>query len=81
VPASTPIYTYGFNSPALIFYLHRPVRIAFKPDDIAGENGAIIVVAEARQGGIDEFGSFFPPPVKARYENDNYLIFSRKNGG
>ena len=75
VPATTPIYTYGFNSPALIYYLNRPVRIVFNPADIADKKDDIIVIAEDRRGRADPFKAFFPAPEKARYENDNYLIF------
>jgi 4-amino-4-deoxy-L-arabinose transferase-like glycosyltransferase len=81
VPAATPIYTYGFNSPALIFYLDRPVRIGFSSADIAAEKGDMIVIAEDRRGRADAFKALFPAPEKASYEKDNYLIFSRKNGG
>jgi 4-amino-4-deoxy-L-arabinose transferase-like glycosyltransferase len=81
VPATTPVYFYGFNSPALIFYLDRPVRIVVNPADIDAEKDDVVVIAEDSRGRADPLKAIFPAPAKARYEHDNYLIFSRKNGG
>ena len=80
VPKTTTVCTYGFNSPALIFYLGRPVRAISGPDDALLKKDDIIVIAEDKYGSADKLKPLFPVAKKAVYERDNYLIFMRKDG-
>ena len=79
-PKTTTVCSYGFNSPALIFYLGRPVKAISGPDDALLKKDDIIVIAEDKYGSADKLKPLFPVAKKAVYERDNYLIFMRKNG-
>jgi hypothetical protein len=80
VPPTVPVFAYNFNSPALIFYMGRPVKPISGPADIPGGKDAIILFAENKRGGADVFRPFFPPPRTAIYDRDNYLVFVRSDG-
>lgn len=78
--SSAPIYTYGFNSPALIYYVGRPVHILKDPSELPEKKDGIIVVVEDRHGNADRFRSFFPSEKSVRYERENYVIFTGNSG-
>lgn len=80
VAKDTAIYTYGFNSPALIFYMGRPIRAISGPDDILLKKDDIIVIAEDKYGSAEALKPLFPLSKKARYERDEYLILMREDG-
>jgi hypothetical protein len=80
MPETTPVYTFGFSSPALIFYVGRPVRPVSNPADVLSEKGAIILVAENKRGRADALKALFPHSGEACYENESYLILARKDG-
>lgn len=76
VPRSTPIYTYGFNSPALIFYLGRPIQVLQNAGEIPMETkGDIIVIVEDKRDNAEPFRKIFPVEKRVKYEKDNYIIF------
>ncbi len=80
MPKTAAVYTFGFNSPALIFYAGRPVVPISSPADILSEKGDIIVVAENKHGRLDALKALFPVAREARYERESYLILARKDG-
>ncbi|MGD0230012.1 MAG: glycosyltransferase family 39 protein [Syntrophorhabdales bacterium] len=81
LPGTAAVYTYGFSSPAFIFYMGRPIRAISTPADIPPEKDAIIVIAEDKRGCADALKPLFPLPREASYEKEKYLIFVRNNGG
>ncbi len=74
------VCSYGFNSPALIYYMGRPVPAILGPDDALLKKDDIIVIAEDKYGSASALRQLFPLSKKAQYERDNYLIFMRKDG-
>jgi hypothetical protein len=80
MPKTAAIYTFGFNSPALIFYVGRPTVPISNPTDILSEKGDIIVVAENKHGRADALKTLFPVAREACYEKESYLILARKDG-
>ncbi len=80
VPETTTVCTYGFKSPALIFYMGRPVKAISGPDDALLKKDDIIVIAEDKYGSADKLRPLFTFSKKAQYERDNYSIFMRKDG-
>jgi 4-amino-4-deoxy-L-arabinose transferase-like glycosyltransferase len=75
-----PVYTYGFNSPALIYYVGRPVHILGDPSELPAKKDGIIVVVEDKRDNADRFRKFFSSEKSVRYERDNYVIFTGKSG-
>jgi 4-amino-4-deoxy-L-arabinose transferase-like glycosyltransferase len=75
-----PIYMYGFNSPALLYYAGKPVHILNDPSGLPAEKGGIIVVVEDKRDNADRFRKFFSSEKSVRYEKDNYIIFTGKSG-
>jgi hypothetical protein len=80
MPKTAPIYAFGFNSPALIFYAGRPVVQISNPADTLSEKGDIIVVAENKHRRLDALKTLFPVAREACYEKESYLILARKDG-
>jgi hypothetical protein len=50
------------------------------PSELPAKKDGIIVVVEDKHGDADQFRSLFPFEKKVRYERDNYVIFTGKNG-
>lgn len=75
-----PIYAYGFNSPALIYYVGRPVHLLGGPSELPAKKDGIIVVVEDKRDNADQFRKFFSSEKSVRYERDNYVIFTGKSG-
>lgn len=75
-----PVYTYGFSSPALIYYVGRPVHILGSPSELPAKKDGIIVVVEDKHGNADQFRKFFSSEKSARYEKDSYVIFTGRSG-
>ena len=80
MPKTAAIYTFGFNSPALIFYAGRPIVPISNPADILSEKGDIIVIAENKRGRADALKTLFPVVREACYEKESYVILARKDG-
>jgi hypothetical protein len=80
MPKTAAIYTFGFNSPALIFYAGRPIVPISHPADILSKKGDIIVIAENKHGRADALKTLFPVVKEACYEKESYVILARKDG-
>jgi 4-amino-4-deoxy-L-arabinose transferase-like glycosyltransferase len=76
---SSAIYTYGFNSAALIFYVGKPIGILRSPNDIPQQKDDIIVIVEDKRNNIEGFKELLPLLKRATYDKDNYAIFVRKH--
>jgi 4-amino-4-deoxy-L-arabinose transferase-like glycosyltransferase len=79
MPKTAAVYTSGFSSPALIFYVGRQVVPISHPADILSEKGDIIVVAQNKHGREDALKTLFPVAKEVCYERENYLILERKD--
>ncbi len=79
MPGTATVYISGFNSPALIFYVGRPVVQISNPADILSAKGDIIVIAQNKHGGADALKTLFPVAREACYERENYLILERND--
>ena len=75
-----PVYMYGFNSPALIFYVGKPVPVLRDAADLPAEKDDIMVVVEDTGDNTEPFKKLFPRAQGARYEKTNYVIFTGANG-
>ena len=80
VPEAAAVYTFGFNSPALIYYAGRPVRATSNPADLLSEKDDIIVVAENKHGRADSSKRFFLIQERRAMKRTDYLILTRKDG-
>ena len=74
-----PIYTYGFNSSALIYYAGKPVHILKDPSEVPAKKDDIIVIVEDKRDNADQFRKLFSFEKSVRYERENYVIFTGKN--
>jgi 4-amino-4-deoxy-L-arabinose transferase-like glycosyltransferase len=70
-----PVYASGFSSPALIYYLGRPVKGVLQPDEITGNTTGVTVIVKDEYGLPERFSSRFSPVAWVRYEKDQYVIF------
>ena len=78
----TEIYTYGFSSAGLIFYIGRPIHAFNDIKEIKQDKNDILLIVEDRpsihiKGDLDRF---YSPVNKARYERDTYTFYVRKDG-
>lgn len=76
------IYTYGFNSAGLIFYLGRPVQSFADIKEIKDIKHDILLIVEERLGVNikKELEKLFLPVKQIKYEKDYYTIYVRRNG-
>ena len=72
----SPVYMYGFNSPALIYYVGKPVTILQSPAELPAEKDDIIVVVEDKGGNTEPFKGLFPSAKSVRYERADYVVFT-----
>lgn len=72
---SQPVYVSGFSSPALIYYLGRPVQGVRAPDEVADSEAGATVIVKDEHGLPERFSSRFSPVVWVRYEKDRYVVF------
>ena len=79
-PATSPIYACGFDSPALIFYLGRPIHVVKDPSQIPLEKDDIIVIVEDKRNNVALFEGLFPVARTVSYEKAKYVIFARNDG-
>jgi len=82
VQKDVPVYTYGFNSPGLIFYLGKPIQPFFRIDEIKDDKRDILLIVEDRPGmHIREWlEANFVEIGRARYEKENYTFYVRRHG-
>jgi 4-amino-4-deoxy-L-arabinose transferase-like glycosyltransferase len=76
------IYTYGFNSAGLIFYLGRPIQSFADIKEIKDIKHDILLIVEERPGVNikNELEKLFLPVKQINYEKDHYTIYVRRNG-
>ena len=77
---TAPVYMYGFNSPALVYYAGKPVHILKDPSELPAKKDGIIVVVEDKKDNADRFRTLFSSEKRVRYEREGYVIFTGKNG-
>jgi hypothetical protein len=75
------IYTYGFNSAGLIFYLGRPIKSFADIKEIKDIKHDILLIVEERLGVNikNELEKLFLPVKQIKYEKDYYTIYVRRN--
>jgi 4-amino-4-deoxy-L-arabinose transferase-like glycosyltransferase len=71
-----PVYMYGFNSPALIYYVGKPVTILQSPAELPAEKDDIILVVEDKGDNTEPFRGLFPSAKSVRYERADYIVFT-----
>jgi len=76
-----PVYMYGFNSPALIYYVGKPVTILQSPAELPAEKDDIILVVEDKGSNTEPFKGLFPRAKSVRYEKIDYVIFTGAHAG
>jgi len=76
------IYTYGFNSAGLIYYLGRPIQSFADIKEIKDIKHDILLIVEERPGATikNELESSFLPVKEIKYEKDRYTIYVRRDG-
>lgn len=73
---SHPVYMYGFNSPALIYYVGKPVTIIQNPAELPAEKDDIILVVEDKGSNTEPFKALFPSAKSVSYEKTGYVVFT-----
>lgn len=76
---TSQIYTYGFNSAALIYYIGRPISVVKNPGDIPEGKDDIILIVEDKHNNAERFKTLFRETKRASYDKDNYAIFVRRH--
>jgi len=76
------IYTYGFNSAGLIYYLGRPIQSFADIKEIKDIKYDILLIVEERPGTTikNELERLFLPVKEIKYEKDRYTIYVRRDG-
>jgi 4-amino-4-deoxy-L-arabinose transferase-like glycosyltransferase len=76
------VYTYGFSSAGIIFYIGKPIQIFRNLDELKDKKNDILLVVEDEQSGhMDkDLSLLFLPVRKAHYEKEHYTIYVRKDG-
>jgi len=76
------IYTYGFNSAGIIFYVGKPVKALSDIKEIKeGESDILLIVEEKPTMHLREtLEKSFVPVKRVKYEKEHYIFYVRKNG-
>ncbi len=76
------IYTYGFNSAGIIYYIGKPIHSFTNLNEIKDRKSDILLIVEDEQSKHLEkdLNSLFQPVKKTHYEKEHYTIYVRKNG-
>jgi hypothetical protein len=79
---SMEIYTTGFSSAGVIFYVGKPIRMFVNINEIKDKKNDILLIVEDDQAKHmqKELDSLFLPIGKTRYEKEFYTFYVRKNG-
>lgn len=79
---SKEIYTLGFRSAGIVFYLGRPVKETFDINEIKENGHDILIIAKERPTVHmrEELEKRFVMLDRVRYEKDHYIFYVRKNG-
>ena len=76
------IYTYGFNSAGIIYYVGKPIHVFTNLNEIKDKKNDILLIVEDEQAQHmqKDLNSLFLPVRKARYEKEHYTIYVRRHG-
>jgi hypothetical protein len=74
------IYLYRTHSPALIYYLGKPVKVIMEPQEIPQGAPKVTVIAEKRPDSMRRLAPLFDTIKEVRYEKDTYIICERHDG-
>jgi 4-amino-4-deoxy-L-arabinose transferase-like glycosyltransferase len=76
------VYTYGFSSAGIIFYIGKPIQIFSNINEIKDKKNDILLIVEDEQSQhMDkDLNLLFLPARKAHYEKEHYTIYVRKDG-
>ncbi len=76
------IYTLGFNSAGIIFYIGKPITMIRDIKEIKpNENDILLIVEEKPTRHVrEDLEKSFVPIKKVRYEKDEYIFYVRRNG-
>jgi hypothetical protein len=82
ISKDTQIYTYGFSSAGLIFYLGRPIKSFYDIDKVKEFEGNVLLIIEDRPAASirEELEKSFVPLKHTQYEKENYTVYLRKDG-
>ena len=76
IASNADVYTYGFNSPGLIYYLGRPVKILRAPGDVAAQ-GDVMVITDQRQEDAKKTFPSLSVRKEVKYEKEVFTILTR----
>ncbi len=76
------IYTFGFNSAGIIFYIGKPITILRDIKEIKPDERDILLIVEEKPSMHlrDTLEESFVPVKKVKYEKDEYIFYVRRNG-
>ena len=76
------IYTFGFSSAGIIFYIGKPIQTFTNINEIKDKKHDILLIVEDEQSQHmqNELSSLFIPVKKAHYEKEHYTIYVRRDG-
>lgn len=76
------IYTYGFSSAGIKFYIGKPIRAFTNINELKDKKHDILLIAEDEQSQPiqKDLDSLFLPVKKAGYEKEHYTIYVRRDG-
>jgi 4-amino-4-deoxy-L-arabinose transferase-like glycosyltransferase len=76
IASNAEVYTYGFSSPGLIYYLGRPVKILRAPGDVAAQ-GDVMVITDQRQEDAKKTFPSLSVRKEVKYEKEVFTILTR----
>ncbi len=76
------IYTYGFNSAGIIFYVGKPVKALSDIKEIKEDESDILLIVEEKPTMHlrETLEKSFVPLKRVKYEKEHYIFYVRKNG-
>ncbi|MHB8111144.1 MAG: ArnT family glycosyltransferase [Syntrophorhabdaceae bacterium] len=76
------IYTFGFNSAGIIFYIGKPITMLRDIKEIKQDESDILLIVEEKPTMHlrAELEKSFVPIKRVKYEKDQYIFYVRRNG-
>ncbi len=76
------IYTFGFNSAGIIFYIGKPITMLRDIKEIKEDERDILLIVEEKPTMHlrQTLEKSFVPVKRVKYEKDHYIFYVRKNG-
>jgi len=76
------IYTLGFNSAGIIFYIGKPITMLHDIKQIKEDERDILIIVEEKPNmpQRETLEKSFVPIKRVKYEKDHYIFYVRKNG-